>query len=248
MTDEGFLLEILANPADHATRLVYADWLEEQGDTVRADFLRLVEVAAPTLEVAEERRAQRKRLQELGAGLDDDWLASVIGLKIAVVQASFAFAAGSMVSFADGVEVSLDCYVCRRCHRTVYFQPDGGQGKCTPTGHPFPGYWLGKEKISEGAIVSARYRVAFHIESFLDAKYPQHRKPSARPTWARVGFEVVCPRCGHANRGSVQNNIVRPWTWRCQCGQHLYTEVDEMPVLSLLDVVKPCSETQPHAE
>ncbi|MEK6239408.1 MAG: TIGR02996 domain-containing protein [Planctomycetales bacterium] len=41
MSHECFLAEILEHPGDAACRLVYADWLEEQGDR-RADFIRLV--------------------------------------------------------------------------------------------------------------------------------------------------------------------------------------------------------------
>ena len=38
---EGILKEIIANPDDDAPRLVYADWLEEQGDPDRAEFVRI---------------------------------------------------------------------------------------------------------------------------------------------------------------------------------------------------------------
>src|SRR4051812_18323402 len=42
MTDHTpFLRTIAANPADDGPRLVYADWLEERGDTARAEFIRL---------------------------------------------------------------------------------------------------------------------------------------------------------------------------------------------------------------
>jgi uncharacterized protein (TIGR02996 family) len=39
--DAGFLKAILDNPDDDAVRLVYADWLEEQGNPDRAEFIRL---------------------------------------------------------------------------------------------------------------------------------------------------------------------------------------------------------------
>lgn len=47
MTDgERLLRRILENPADDATRLVYADYLEENGEAERAEFIRLqVELA-----------------------------------------------------------------------------------------------------------------------------------------------------------------------------------------------------------
>jgi uncharacterized protein (TIGR02996 family) len=39
--DEPFLRAICANPADDAPRLVFADWLDEHGETDRARFIRL---------------------------------------------------------------------------------------------------------------------------------------------------------------------------------------------------------------
>lgn len=39
--DPGLLATILADPADDAARLVAADWLEEHGETARAEFIRV---------------------------------------------------------------------------------------------------------------------------------------------------------------------------------------------------------------
>src|SRR5438067_825926 len=38
--NDAFLRAIVADPADDATRLVYADFLEDHGDAVRAEFIR----------------------------------------------------------------------------------------------------------------------------------------------------------------------------------------------------------------
>jgi uncharacterized protein (TIGR02996 family) len=38
---DALLADILANPADDGLRLIYADWLEEQGQGERAEFVRL---------------------------------------------------------------------------------------------------------------------------------------------------------------------------------------------------------------
>src|SRR5262249_13501753 len=38
---DDFLRAICASPDDDTVRLVYADWLEEHGDAVRAEFIRL---------------------------------------------------------------------------------------------------------------------------------------------------------------------------------------------------------------
>src|SRR5947209_3221724 len=41
MDDRAFLGAIIEHPDDDGPRLVYADWLDENGGTVRADFIRL---------------------------------------------------------------------------------------------------------------------------------------------------------------------------------------------------------------
>lgn len=42
MSDEAaFLAAILAEPADDTVRLVYADWLQENGQPERAEFIRV---------------------------------------------------------------------------------------------------------------------------------------------------------------------------------------------------------------
>src|SRR5437588_12608417 len=40
MNDAAFLADICANPDDDTPRLVYADWLEDHGDSERAEFIR----------------------------------------------------------------------------------------------------------------------------------------------------------------------------------------------------------------
>ena len=41
MSHESFLRAIIADPADDLPRLVYADWLDENGDPDRAEFIRV---------------------------------------------------------------------------------------------------------------------------------------------------------------------------------------------------------------
>jgi uncharacterized protein (TIGR02996 family) len=74
--DAALLRAVLANPADDAPRLVYADWLDERGDP-RGEYLRAdLEVARPQprgrwfLEKVE-------RAQELQARCDPGWVLAV---------------------------------------------------------------------------------------------------------------------------------------------------------------------------
>lgn len=79
MADEDdFLNALRANPADDTTRLVYADWLDENpgdGRAERAEYLRLeAEKAAAE---PERMRAIEGRLAALSAGVPSEWEAVV---------------------------------------------------------------------------------------------------------------------------------------------------------------------------
>jgi uncharacterized protein (TIGR02996 family) len=78
MSDEAFLRAIQATPTVVAPRLVYADWLEEQGDP-RAEFLRLA-CALDALSVPDRRAMEPGRsLQALAETLEPRWVNQVLG-------------------------------------------------------------------------------------------------------------------------------------------------------------------------
>src|SRR4051794_14065861 len=59
---QGFLDFIIAHPDDDTPRLVFADWLEEEGDGARADFIR-VQIERARLPAWDARQV-RLRLRE----------------------------------------------------------------------------------------------------------------------------------------------------------------------------------------
>ena len=101
-------------------------------------------------------------------------------LRSAAISARFAFADGAAVTFSDTLEVSLDCCICHRCRRTVVFKVGGVEGKCTPTGHPFPGKIVGVEASANSVV----YRLEYWYESFEDAKYPVAAAHRLQVPWA----------------------------------------------------------------
>jgi uncharacterized protein (TIGR02996 family) len=70
MTEDALLAAVLAAPLEDAPRLVYADWLEEQGDP-RGEFLRII--------VRLETLAGREAPPEMSAKLK--WVREVAGLR-----------------------------------------------------------------------------------------------------------------------------------------------------------------------
>lgn len=71
-----FLASLEAAPNDDGIRLVYADWLEEQGD-LRAEYLRLEVEIRQSWSYHHQQRKLRKRMRKLRPRLDIQWLAQV---------------------------------------------------------------------------------------------------------------------------------------------------------------------------
>ena len=68
-TGDGLLAAILANPADNHARLVYADWLQENGDEARAHFLRAQIADDPDLREWVRKQIVAHQVQWIGAAL-----------------------------------------------------------------------------------------------------------------------------------------------------------------------------------
>lgn len=80
--DAEFLEEIRRSPNDDTPRLIYADWLEEQGD-VRAEYLRL-ECEVASLGKHDALYVElRPRLMELRQQIDIRWITAVGRTRVA---------------------------------------------------------------------------------------------------------------------------------------------------------------------
>jgi uncharacterized protein (TIGR02996 family) len=131
MNDEQDLLRaILADPGDHATRRVYADWLEERGDPVslhRAEYLR-TECELDALPAEDRRRRRlRARLLELHQVVGDEWWRQ---LDYAKVEYCIAFAYRCPQRW-DTLTPTDDEAVrhCPACQRDVHYCRSEGEAQ-----------------------------------------------------------------------------------------------------------------------
>jgi uncharacterized protein (TIGR02996 family) len=76
ITEEAFLRAIAAEPHDAGTRLVYADWLEDQGDE-RAEFIRAVEEMRALPAFSDRYWELRARRDELKPRVRSHWIAAL---------------------------------------------------------------------------------------------------------------------------------------------------------------------------
>lgn len=74
ITEAALLKTIRESPDDDTARLVYADFIEEEGDPARAEFIRVQIALSHTEETAPERRALEDREHELLAEHESRWL------------------------------------------------------------------------------------------------------------------------------------------------------------------------------
>ena len=83
LNEAAFLDAIKAGPEDQVTRLVYADWLEERGESSRSEYVRLNEellaligsAALKETTTQTQIRRLRGRLRKIGTSIDPAWVA-----------------------------------------------------------------------------------------------------------------------------------------------------------------------------
>jgi uncharacterized protein (TIGR02996 family) len=80
MENQAILDAILGNPEDDALRLIYADWFEEHGLGVRAEFIRLQCELAQKARYDPSRQPLLKREQEILAEHGADWAKPVAAI------------------------------------------------------------------------------------------------------------------------------------------------------------------------
>lgn len=109
---QAFLDDIVANIDDDAPRLIYADWLDEQGDADRAEFIRVQVQRAnlPSWDAAQVRL--RLREQELLKRHGEEWLAELPAIKGARWE-GFRRGIVAEVSFTSFEAMRQSAHSCR---------------------------------------------------------------------------------------------------------------------------------------
>jgi uncharacterized protein (TIGR02996 family) len=88
--NESFIADILASPEEPGLRLVYADWLEEQGDRQKSAYLRIQsELIQHREDSPEQCEVLLTRLRDLRPFLDLEWVARMDRVRVEACQVSF---------------------------------------------------------------------------------------------------------------------------------------------------------------
>jgi uncharacterized protein (TIGR02996 family) len=109
---KGFLADIVANIDDDTPRLVYADWLSENGQDDRAEFIR-VQVERSRLPAWDANQVRlRLREQELLRKHAEEWLAELPTIE-GVTWEGFRRGIVAEVSFANFEAMRASAHACR---------------------------------------------------------------------------------------------------------------------------------------
>ena len=113
----AFLSEILAHPEDESVRAIYADWLDERGDS-RAEILRIESVLATTPTQTEEFQQLQNELRRLRRGVNHNWIVVVTRVPIENCDRSSS-CPGRWERL--GATHFPDVRVCWECQQNVYY-------------------------------------------------------------------------------------------------------------------------------
>jgi uncharacterized protein (TIGR02996 family) len=122
-TEDDFLRKVHENLAEDTTRLVYADWLDEQGDgpsKTKADFIRLEICMAAIPERSLNHIRFAKHRQKLAAALDSEWLAVISHPRLERCWVEFEFECPKRWSNLIPTDQPQERF-CDTCRRSVYY-------------------------------------------------------------------------------------------------------------------------------
>jgi uncharacterized protein (TIGR02996 family) len=118
MQEDGFLRDIIAHPNDPVPRLIYADWLEEQGDR-RGAFLRLEVRLHELKDRPRQQRRIRAQLRQMRQQISPTWLAQLDRVPIENCTLRFRFQCPKQW---EALRETADGRVrfCESCQKNVY--------------------------------------------------------------------------------------------------------------------------------
>ena len=120
--EDKLLAEIAAG--DDTARLVYADWLEENGDIRRAELLRCQELLRELAERGDSERVieQGRRLRQLATLVDQDWRMKVARPPVEGCRAELRFDFQCPKTWSELVETGTpNIRFCDLCREQVYY-------------------------------------------------------------------------------------------------------------------------------
>src|SRR5262245_10476077 len=105
---EALLAAVCANPDDETPRLVFADWLTENGNESRAEFIR-VQIELPTCGAGARRLHLSRREHDLLSRHEDEWIKSIRPYVFEWSNSPWSFRRG----FVERLELQAETFIER---------------------------------------------------------------------------------------------------------------------------------------
>lgn len=142
------------------------------------------------------------------------------------------------VHWQGHLDLSLDCFVCRRTDRTTVLQHGAENGTCSgsrKTGpHPAAVRISAFDSTSERDRTLLRAVVDYWWAPFHDVERDRPALALTRAPWVRLHLGHLCPEPAKSGTFSVQSNLVRPRTSTCEHCAAAIAHSHEAPRLRLL--------------
>lgn len=119
--EHGFLSSLRAQPGDEAARLVYADWLEEQGRSAEGQFLRLQVSIAALAPNDPELTKTTESLRVIAQRVPPEWRRLVARAPIEGCEVRFDFACPKKWEGLAPTDRGEDVRFCDACKKNVYY-------------------------------------------------------------------------------------------------------------------------------
>ncbi len=151
--------------------------------------------------------------------------------RVAEVACVVQRAGASLIRYHAAFEVSFDCLLCTKLHRTIRFDGIGQLGVCQSSGgnHSFAGILHSMFPFESDSESFVSYKIHYEFTPFIDSQSGKESDPT--PTWCRVALDATCSVCGVQSTGLIESDLVAPSKICCPCGTHLYDYLREMPLL-----------------
>jgi uncharacterized protein (TIGR02996 family) len=165
---------------DDPSRIIYADWLEQQGDHVRAEFVRIQDKLLAMQPGDPERAAHESRLGALAAEIDVAWRLLVASPAVERCKVAFRFQCPMTWSALEATERDGVRH-CTGCQRDVYYALTVGEAR----EHAKNGHCVALD------VTSARWR------DDLSEPFEERLCGGCSTDIGEAFFGDQCPRCSY---------------------------------------------------
>ncbi|WP_058044197.1 hypothetical protein [Streptomyces roseifaciens] len=135
------------------------------------------------------------------------------------------------------LELSLDCFICRRTDRTTFFRHGEEQALCSGSSdveHPAAGRISAFDVTTEPERQILRALIDYWWAPFKDKKRNQTAVAPTRAPGVRLSLGYLCPEKRQTESFGLQSNVQRPASENCTHCAHLLATSTQAPRIRLL--------------